>query len=310
MYRNLTNYSDKVDDAFLFIFSIIIFFFIALTIALVYFIIKYRAREGRKAKQIEGNNTLEVVWTVIPLVLVLLMFYFGWRGWRPLFSKAPKDAMVVNSTSRMWSWSFDYANGKRTDSLYIPVNKPVKINLNSPDVIHSIYVPAFRLKQDIVPGYDLSVWFVANDTGRYDLFCAEYCGVRHSYMNSAVIVMSEEKFNKWYEDTTLQPIVAGSAQKHEGLQIMQNNGCIACHSLDGSKLVGPSYKGLYGKEVTVISKGKSKNITVDEEYIKRSIYDPNADIVKGYNKGLMLSYKEEIGEEELEKIIDYFKSQN
>ena len=310
MYRNLTNFSDKVDDAFLFILSIILFFFVALTAALVIFIVKYRSKEGRKAAQIHGNRTIEIIWTIVPLILVLAMFYYGWRGWKPMFSKAPKDAMVIITTSRMWSWSFDYENGKRTDSLYVPVNKAVKLNLESPDVIHSLYIPAFRLKQDIVPGHEKSVWFVANDTGRYDIFCAEYCGLRHSYMYSAVIVMPQEKFDAWYIDTTLKPVVAGAVTEHEGLRILKNNGCITCHSLDGSKLVGPSYKGIYGEEVTVLTNGESRILTVDEEYIKRSIYEPDADVVKGYNKGLMLSYEGQVSDEDINKIIDYLKNLN
>jgi cytochrome c oxidase subunit 2 len=170
MYKSLTNYSDKVDDAFLFILSVIVFFFVAISITIVVFLVKYRAREGRVAKQIEGNNMLEVIWTVIPLILVLVMFYFGWRGWKPMFSKAPKDAMVINTTSRMWNFGFEYENGKRTDTLYIPANKAIKLDLESIDVIHSIYIPAFRLKQDMVPGDNKSVWFIANEPGRHDLF--------------------------------------------------------------------------------------------------------------------------------------------
>lgn len=307
MYDNLTNYSDKVDDAFVFILSIIIFFLVALTVALVYFIIKYRAREGRKAKQIEGNNTLELIWTVIPLILVLAMFWFGWRGWKPLYSKAPADAIEIETIARMWAFNFNYENGKRTDSLFIPVNKAVKLNLGSLDVIHSLYIPAFRIKQDMVPGRERSIWFEANQPGRYDLFCTEYCGLNHSYMYTTVIVMEQEDFDEWYVDTTKKtPVVP--AGMHPGLAVMNANACNTCHSLDGSKLVGPSYRGLWGKEEEVVTSGKTRSITVDEEYLRKSIYEPNADIVKGYNKGLMQSYEGLITEEEMDSIIDYLKT--
>jgi len=309
MYRNLTNYSDKVDDAFLFILAVIIFFFIAISITIVVFLVKYRAKEGRVAKQIEGNHKLEIIWTVVPLILVLVMFYFGWRGWKPLFSKAPDDAMVVNTTSRMWQFGFEYENGKKSDTLYIPANKAVKLALSSLDVIHSIYIPAFRLKQDMVPGDEKSVWFIANEAGRHDIFCTEYCGLRHSYMYSAVVVMPEEEFNEWYIDTTKKAFVA-DAGVHPGLAVMQANACNTCHSFDGSKLVGPSYKGLFGKEEVVVTNGQKRTITVDEEYIRKSILDPNADVVEGYNKGLMQTYEDVITSAEIDSIIVYLKSLN
>lgn len=309
MYKNLTNYSDKVDDAFLFILSIIIFFFVAITITIVVFVFKYKAKEGRKASQIEGNTKLEIIWTVIPLILVLAMFYFGWVGWKPLFSDAPKDAMVVKTVARMWNWSFTYENGKKTDTLYIPENKSIKLDLTSLDVIHSIYIPSFRLKQDMAPGRDRSVWFVANTPGKYDLFCTEYCGLQHSYMYTAVVVMPEDKFNAWYIDTTKKVVVTPKGV-HPGLQVMRTNDCLTCHSLNGSKLVGPSYKGIYGKSEEVVTNGKKRTITVDDEYIKRSIYDPNYDIVKGYNKGLMLSYKDLLTDEDIVQLIEYLKTLN
>lgn len=309
MYKNLTNYSDKVDDAFLFILSIVIFFFVAISITIVVFIFKYRAREGRVAKQIEGNNTLEIIWTVIPIILVLVMFYFGWKGWKPLFSKAPDNAMVINTIARSWSWGFQYENGKRTDTLYVPVDSAIRLDLKSLDVIHSIFVPAFRLKQDMVPGDDKSVWFVANEPGKYEIFCTEYCGLEHSYMTSAIVVMPKEEFKNWYVDTT-KVVLAAEAGVHPGLQIMRATGCITCHSLNGSKLVGPSYKGIFGKEEIVVSKGEERIIVVDEAYIRKSILDPNADVVKGFNKGLMVSYKEELTQADIDSIIVYLKTLN
>lgn len=307
MYKNLTNYSDKVDDAFLFILAITIFFFVAITAATIVFLVKYRAKEGRKASQIEGNNTLEVIWTVIPLILVLAMFYFGWRGWKPLYSKAPKDALAIQTTARMWNFGFNYENGKRSDTLYVPLGKAVRLDLEALDVIHSIYIPSFRIKQDMVPGRERSVWFEATTPGRYDLFCTEYCGLRHSYMYSAVVVMPKGEFDKWYIDTTAAPIVLKPGVP-AGLQIMQKNGCITCHSLDGSKLAGPSYKGIFGKEEEVVTAGKKRTLVIDEDYIKTSIYEPNKDIVSGYNRGLMQSYKDIITEAEVDSIIVYLKS--
>ncbi|MFW5710108.1 MAG: cytochrome c oxidase subunit II, partial [Bacteroidota bacterium] len=200
MYSEASNFVEGVDRAFVFILSVAIFFLVSITIAMVYFIIRYNKKKNPKATQIKGSVTLEVLWTAIPLVLVLLMFYYGWTGWRPM-QKAPEDTFNIKSISRMWSWAFEYDNGKMTDTLYVPQGQPVKLDLISQDVIHSLYIPAFRVKQDIVPGRNGMMWFVAEKPGRYDLFCTEYCGLRHSYMETEVVVLTPEEFEKWYADT-------------------------------------------------------------------------------------------------------------
>ena len=210
----------------------------------------------------------------------------------------------------MWSWSFQYPNGRITDSLYIPVNKPVRLELISPDVIHSLYIPSFRVKQDIVPGKPDIMWFIPQKEGRYDIFCTEYCGLQHSFMISAVNVMSDSAYGVWYQDTTQIAATAktGALPGAQGLSIPKKNGCLACHSLDGSKLVGPTYKGIYGRSETVTANGQDKQIKADDAYLTRSIYEPNVEIVKGYVPGMMISYKNQITEEELAQIIEYFKT--
>lgn len=308
MFSNASNFVEGVDTAFVVILGVILFFLVFLTGILIYFIFKYNEKRNPKATQIEGNNKLEVAWTVIPILIVMAMFYFGWAGWKPMYDKAPEDAMHIQTTARMWSWNFKYKNGKQTDTLYVPAGKPVNLDLVALDVIHSLYIPAFRLKQDIVPGRDGDMWFIANAPGKYDLFCTEYCGLRHSYMYTSVVVMPEAEFEKWYGDTTTVAPVVAETPAMAGLQLVKKHGCTACHSTNGTKIVGPSYKGIYGHETEVITNGKERTVTVDDEYIKRSIYDPNADIVKGFNKGLMLSYKDQISEEEIGHIIEYIKS--
>jgi cytochrome c oxidase subunit 2 len=242
----------------------------------------------------------------------MAMFYFGWTGWKPMESDPPEDAMRIESSARMWNWTFKYENGQLIDTLVIPAGKPISIDMNALDVIHSFYIPAFRIKKDIVPGTPRNAWFVANSPGTYDLFCTEYCGLEHSSMITTVHVLSQEDFDSWYvaaesvETTSLtQKTVSPAAI---GKQLVQKIGCNACHSTDGTKIVGPSYKGVYGHEITVITNGKERTITADEEYIRTSILDPNTDIVKGYNKGLMLSYKDQVTDEQIEQIIEYIKS--
>lgn len=310
MYSNLSNFAKGVDDAFLFILSIAIFFLVSITIVMVVFIVRYNRKKNPQATQIHGSTSLEIIWTIIPIILVLFMFYFGWKGFRPMKEKAPKNSITIKTTARMWSWSFQYPNGKITDSLYIPVGKPVRLELNSMDVIHSLYIPSFRLKQDVVPGRHEIMWFIPEKEGRYDIFCTEYCGLQHSYMISAVNVLSDTSYNKWYKDTTAVAAAktAGAAPGAQGLAILKKNGCLACHSLDGSKIVGPSYKGLFGRTETVVTNGSERQVKADEGYIHKSIYEPNADVVKGFTPGMMISYKNTVSEEDIKQIIEYFKT--
>jgi cytochrome c oxidase subunit 2 len=210
----------------------------------------------------------------------------------------------------MWNFSFEYENGRRTDTLYLPKDKPVKLNLVAMDVLHSLYIPAFRVKQDMVPGKkDNFMWFEPQKEGEYELFCAEYCGLQHSYMYTFVKVLEDSTFTNWLTDTTM---VASAADVESptatGRRIMQSIGCFACHSIDGSKLVGPSFKGIWGEEQTVVTGGEKRQITVDEEYIRRSIYDPNADVADGFNKGLMLSYEGQLSDDDINNIIEYLKT--
>ena len=224
-------------------------------------------------------------------------------------TRAPKDAMEVTVYGRMWNFSFEYENGKRTDTLYLPKDKPVKLNLVAMDVIHSLYIPAFRIKQDMVPEKKNNfMWFEPQREGTYELFCAEYCGLQHSYMYTAVKVLQDSAFTSWMTDTTQVAQAAVESPTATGKRIMQNIGCFACHTLDGSKLVGPSFKGIWGEEQTVVTDGQERQVKVDEDYIHRSIYEPNADVVKGFNKGLMLSYKGQLSEDDVANIIAYLKT--
>ncbi len=310
MFSNLSNIAQGVDTAFVVILSVIFFFLIGLTTLLIVFIVKYNKNRHPVAEQIEGNNKLEVIWTVIPLLIVMAMLYFGWVGFKPLSMKPPKDAFPIKVVSRMWNWRFEYENGKKTDTLYIPQGKPVVLDMVSMDVIHSFYVPAFRLKVDVNPGKKNITWFIGNSPGVYDIFCAEYCGLQHSAMYTAVRVMSQENFDKWYIDTTKAAKPAGAAEiaGAAGMEVYRSIGCAACHSTDGSKLTGPSFKGIFGHEVTVVTGGKERTQTVDEAYIRKSILEPNADLVKGFNANLMQTYKGQLSDQEINDLIDYIKT--
>jgi len=301
IFSGASNFVDGVDTAFMIIFSISIFFLIGITAVMIYFIYRYHKKRNPKATQIDGSNTLEVIWTVIPLALVLFMFYFGYKGYA-VMREVPDDAMTIKVISYMWDWDFEYENGKISKDLYLPINKAVKLELTSLDVIHSLYIPAFRVKEDAVPGTNNYMWFIAQLEGQYDVLCAEYCGLRHSYMDAKAIVVPQESFNTWLAD--FDPELKDPI----GLEILRANACMGCHSLDGSKLVGPSFKGVFGTERNVMVDGKLTKVLADEEYMKKAIVDPNAEVVEGYPANVMQSYSKIIAAEDMDHIVDYLKT--
>jgi cytochrome c oxidase subunit 2 len=303
-----SNFVQGVDTAFLIVLGISFFFLVGLTVVMIYFIYRYNRKRNPVATQIHGSTSLEIIWTVVPFLLTMVMFYYGWAGWKPM-TKAPKDAMEVTVYGRMWNFSFEYENGKRTDTLYLPKDKPVKLNLVAMDVLHSLYIPAFRVKQDMVPNKENNfMWFEPQREGIFELYCAEYCGLQHSYMYSYVKVMEDSAFQSFMADTTKVAVADSDSPTATGKRIMQNIGCFACHSLDGTKLVGPSFKGIWGAEHTVVTGKETRKVTVDEDYITRSIYDPNADVVEGFMKGLMVSYQGQLSEDDIANIIEYLKT--
>lgn len=309
MYSGASNLVTSTDNAFLLIIGISVIFFIGILATLIWFIIRYNKNKHPVAEQIHGSNTLEIAWTIIPLILVLIMFFYGWSGYSPV-RHAPDDAMRIEATARMWSWSFEYPNGVKTDTLYIPLDKPVVLDLISVDVIHSLYIPAFRIKEDMVPGRTNKMWFIGQKPGNYELFCAEYCGLSHSYMFTEVKVLEQDKYDAWMAQRTDTAAIATAMADPSvaGRRLIETNGCIACHSSDGSKLVGPSFKGIYGHTQAVVTNGQNREITVDDAYITKSIYEPDADVVEGYRKGQMVTYKNQLSEADIKLIIEYLKT--
>lgn len=302
MFTGASTFAKGVDLSLYIITGISLFFLLGITVVMIYFVIRYNKKRNPKATNIEGNFTLEVIWTVIPTILVLVMFYYGWMGYKPM-RQVPPNAMEITAYAQMWQFSYEYPDGRRTDSLVVPINQPVKLNLVSRDVLHSFYVPAFRLKEDMVPGKENNfTWFEATLEGRFDVLCAEYCGQLHSYMLSSVHVLSDEDYKNWL---TATPLVT---DEHPGLTVLKQNACLTCHSLDGSKLIGPSFKGVYGNTQIVETDGVAREIVVDDAYIVKSIYEPNADIVQGYMRGLMISYENMVTRDQIDDIIDYMKT--
>jgi cytochrome c oxidase subunit II len=303
----------KVDSVFLFILALCAVFLVLITSALIYFVIKYNRKKHPKAVDIEGNVWLETAWTAIPTLLFLAMFVYGWTNFSYM-REAPRDAMVINVEARQWAWSFLYPNGKRTAELFLAENKPVKLELHSLDVIHGFFVPAFRIKEDVVPGQANFTWFVPSQLGAFDIECTVICGLSHANMLSKAVVVPVEDFEKWYfgnEDVPLPKPQKASASNaaisgQSALNILNQKFCPACHSIDGAPMVGPSFKGLYGKKQTVADpKGKEYDVTVDETYLAKAIQDPGADTVKGYPPAMP---NNPLTDEELKQIVEYIKS--
>jgi len=303
MFTGASNLAEGVDRAFIFIFSVAGFFIIGITAFMIWTVIHFSRKKGKPAQQFTGSVKLEIIWFTVPLVIVMIMFYFGWSGFAPM-RKVPAGAMEIQAIGRMWEWEFDYGNGMKTSDLVLPVNKPVKVNLKSEDVVHSLFIPAFRVKEDVIPGYDTYLWFIPTIVGEYEILCTEYCGLLHASMLAKAKIVEQADYDKWFEEYK----AAAAVPEPDGYLLLRNTGCIACHSLDGTKLVGPSFKGLYGSERTVIAGNSQGTVTADEKYISNSIYDPDSEIVTGYAKGLMKSYKEILKEEDIITITDYLKT--
>ncbi len=301
MFTEASNFAAGVDQAFKIIFGISIFILIGITTVMITFVVKYRRSKHPKAEQIKDNTILEITWTLIPLAIALLMFYYGYTAFRPQ-RDFPKDAMNVTVVSKMWAWSFVYPGDKESDVLVLPLNKAVILNLTSLDVIHSFYIPAFRQKEDCVPGKVNQMWFIPTMAGEFWVLCAEYCGMNHSYMEAKVKVVPESEYKAWIN------ALPKKAAEPEGLTIIKKNACTGCHSIDGTKLVSTSFKGIYGKKSIVLTEGKEHTVTVDAAYINSSIFEPDKDIVKGLPKGVMKSYKGIVRDDEVSKIIEYLKS--
>jgi len=196
MFDDISNFANSVDGTFLFTLIVSVFFLVLITVLMIFFVIKYNRKRNPKATNIHGNMFLEIAWTGIPTILVLIMFWYGWQGYKEMVN-VPENAMPIDVTAQMWKWSFKYEDGKTTDSLYVPVNTPIKLTLHSNDVNHSFFIPAFRLKKDVFPNRERVAWFIAKETGEYDIACSEYCGLNHSYMYSKIFVLPEEEFKNW-----------------------------------------------------------------------------------------------------------------
>jgi len=306
MPRQASTAADVVDNIFFFILWISVFFFILIVALMVLFVIKYRRREGHEsAKAATHNTALELTWTIIPLILVIIIFYVGLRGYVGMIQE-PRNAYEVWVTGQRWSWTFEHTNGAvQTNVLTVPAGRPVKLKMTSTDVIHSFYIPDFRKKQDVVPGRYTYLWFEAPEPGQYQLFCAEYCGTQHSQMAGIIEVTPEEEFEdviaqkaNWIDD------YADADLARAGLRLYAR--CQSCHTLDGSPLQGPSFREtnrLWGQK-RIFADGSEA--AVDENYVRNSILNPGAQIVMNYSN-VMPTFQGQLKEREIRALIEFVR---
>ena len=292
----------EVDSLFYFIFYWVVFFFILVLLVTFYFSWKYKSKKKGLTSSLDHNTTLEITWTIIPLILTLVVFFWGAETYIKM-NIIPYGAMEVNVTAQKWSWNFTYKEGfSNPKVLVVPVNKPVKLLMQSQDVLHSFYVPDFRVKMDVIPNRYMMLWFEPTKIGEFDIFCTEYCGKSHSEMLGKVRVLSQSDYERWVEEVNV--IDESIPLVEVGKTAYKRYACNTCHSIDGTQETGPSFKGIWGSEVI---HEVNDPVNLDENYIRESILYPQMNIVKGFPNGNMPTFKGLIRDREIEGIIEYIK---
>ena len=292
----------EVDSLFYFVLYWVVFFFVLVLLVTLYFSWKYKSRKKGLTSSLDHNTTLEVIWTVIPLILTLFVCYWGAETYLKM-NIIPYGAMEVNVTAQKWSWNFTYKEGfSNPKVLVVPVNKPVKLLMQSQDVLHSFYVPDFRVKMDVIPNRYMMLWFEPTKIGEFDIFCTEYCGKSHSEMLGKVRVLSQSDYERWVEEVNV--IDESIPLVEVGKTAYKRYACNTCHSIDGTQGTGPSFKGIWGSEV-IHEVNDPGNL--DENYIRESILYPQKNIVKGFPSGNMPTFKGLIRDREIQGIIEYIK---
>lgn len=295
---------EAVDNIFLFIIVASVVLLLLVTFLMIYFAIKYSRKRHPESEPVKQNAWLEILWTVVPTLLVLVIFFYGYEGFK-LMRNVPEDSMKIKVTGRMWDWSFEYENGRQTDKLYVPKDRDIKLEMKSLDVIHSLFIPAFRIKEDLVPGKETYLWFKPQTVGPTDIFCAEFCGQRHAYMMSQVIVMEPDDFDKWYRQEDDKQAAVDELMKIPAVKLMDDHGCLSCHSLDVPKGEQVPLKGIFGQKRIVIRAGKPVTVQVDEDYLRRALLQPGLEVVDGQIN--MMEPVQDLSEEQLQRIIDFLK---
>src|SRR6266481_9575821 len=292
--------SGKVDALYFYLSGVTIFFTLLIALVIIFFVIRYRRRSPHEVpRPIAGSHKLELLWSVIPFLIAMSFFVWGAQ----IFfanSKPPKNALEVYVVGKQWIWKFQHTTGQREiNELHVPVGRKIKLIMTTEDVIHDVFIPAFRLKADVVPGKYTMEWFEATKPGRYHLFCAEYCGMNHSGMGGWVVVMQPTEFDNW-----LSGNVGAQSAATSGKQLFQTLGCASCHGTSGEGGRGPALLGVFNSQVQLAS---GQTVRADESYIRESILNPQAKLVSGYGP-IMPTFQGVVNEEQIVQLVAYVKS--
>ncbi|MDA0684058.1 MAG: cytochrome c oxidase subunit II [Bacteroidetes bacterium] len=295
----MSTLAGEVDALFWFVFWASTIIFAMVIVAKVYFMVKFRRTDETYVPEpVEESKVLEAVWIVLPTILTLIVFTWGFEVFVKL-NTAPPDSYEISVRAQQWSWEFQYQEGAVSyTEMYVPVGRPVKLVMNSSDVLHSFFVPDFRIKHDVIPNRYTSVWFEATQAGEYDIYCTEYCGTQHSGMMAKVVAVPQDEFNKWIAEQSqdLPPAELG-------LQVYAQ--CQACHSVDGSAGIGPTLAGLYG---TTRPLADGSTVVADEDYLLESIVNPMAKIAEGYQPVMPAMFSSTLSPKQLDGLVAYIKT--
>ncbi len=292
--------SGKVDALYFYLSGVTVFFALLIGGVLIFFVIKYRRRSPYEIpRPVAGSHKLETLWSVIPFIIAMSMFAWGAQLYFQN-SRPPQNAVEIYVVGKQWMWKIQHTTGQREiNELHVPVGRRIKLIMTTEDVIHDFFIPAFRIKADVVPGRYTTQWFEATKAGKYHLFCAEYCGMNHSGMIGQVVVMEPTEFDNWLSGNTNQqsPAVAGQ-------QLYQTIGCVSCHGANGEGGRGPALAGLFGRQEFL---NNGQTVKADEAYIRESVINPQAKLVNGFGP-IMPTFQGQISEEQLVQILAFIKS--
>jgi cytochrome c oxidase subunit 2 len=291
--------ASRVDNLYFFLLAVSAFFALLIAGLIVYYAVKFHRRQKDQiGARIHGGMALEIGWTVIPLIIVMVIFVWASSVYMAM-AHAPEETLNIYVVGKQWMWKFQHLDGQREiNELHVPVGRAIKLITTSEDVIHDFFVPAFRMKADVIPGRYVTIWFHPTKPGRYRIFCAEYCGTRHSGMTGAVIVMEPAEYQAWLSGGVPEGSLASA-----GAKLFQDLACNTCHRPDAQGR-GPVLDGLFGKTVTLQS---GETVTVDEAYVRESILQPSAKVAQGFQP-IMPTFQGLVSEEQLLELIEYVKS--
>jgi len=300
MPESASTIAPKVDALYFYLSGVTLFFTFLIAGVLTFFVIKYRRRTPFEIpRPVAGSHKLETIWSVIPFLIAMSIFAWGAQ----VYFEQVRPAANTNEiyvVGKQWMWKLQHSTGQREiNELHVPVGRKIKLIMTSEDVIHSFYVPAFRIKSDVLPGRYLSIWFEATKPGTYHLFCAEYCGMNHSGMIGSVIVMEPTEFDNWLSGNANQqaPAVAGQ-------QLYESLGCVSCHGAKGEGGRGPALAGLFGRTVFL---NNGQTLVADESYVRESIENPQAKLVNGFGP-IMPTFQGQVTPDQLIQIMAFIKS--